>query len=247
MTTTLPSAYIERFRDSMPPSYRQQQTADEIRAHAQIVWRRGDEPAHAEIWTKRLNAIIVCVVTDDRPGVSSLVRATIAAHGIDVLAAQAYARSNERGLAEAVHFLWLSPTRDGADGVGEGDISHVSDSLSALLRGETDLGEVIERASTAPPSLPPPVVDVGIAEDTDAEGTILLTVDATDRVGLLATITSVLYVKEVSVLSSDLTTSGAMARARFHVVESDGAPLTKTRARDVANAVLDALNQGNAR
>src|SRR5882724_828878 len=101
---TLPPAFFENFRDSMPSAYRQQQSADEIRAHAQIVWRRGNEPAHAEIWTKRINAVVVCIVTDDRPGLSSLIRATIAAHGIDVLAAQAYCRKNEKERAEAVHF-----------------------------------------------------------------------------------------------------------------------------------------------
>jgi UTP:GlnB (protein PII) uridylyltransferase len=240
----VPSTFIDNFRDSMPPSYRQQQSADEIRAHAQIVFRRGDEPAHAEICTKQVNAIIVCIVTDDRPGLSSLIRATIAAHGIDVLAAQAYIRSNERGRAESVQFLWLSPTREGVErGVGEDEITNISESLSALLRGETDLGAVIERASSAPPSHPAPTVDVGLAEDVDAEGAILLTVDATDRPGLLMTITSVLYAKEVSVLSSDLTPSGCQARARFHVVESDGAALTQARAREVASAVLDALKR----
>jgi UTP:GlnB (protein PII) uridylyltransferase len=246
MTTTRPSTFFETFRDSMPPSYREQQSADEIRAHAQIVSRRGDAPAHAEIWTKRLNAIIVCVVTDDRPGLSSLVRATIAAHGIDVLAAQSYGRNNEQGRPEVVQFLWLSSTRDGIEnGVGEGEIANISGALSALLRGETDLGAVIERASTAPPSHPAPVVDVGFAEDVDAEGAVLLTVDATDRPGLLMAITSVLYAKQVSVLHSDLTTSGAQARARFHVVESDGAPLTSSRARDVAGALADALKQAD--
>jgi len=239
---TLPPAFIETFRESMPPSYRQQQSADEIRAHAQIVWRRGDEPAYAEIWTKRVNAVVVCIVTDDRPGLSSLIRATIAAHGIDVMAAQAYCRKNEKGQAEAVHFFWLSPKRDGAEGgVGEDDISNISVSLSALLRGQTDLGAIIERASMAPPSRPAPVVDVGFAEDVDAEGAVLLTVDATDRPGLLATITSVLYAKEVSVLASDVTTSGCVARARFHIVEADGAPLSQGRSREVASAVLDSL------
>ena len=112
--TTLPTEFIDRVRDSMPLSYRQQQSADEIRAHAQIVWRRGNEPAHAEIWAKRLNAIVACIVTDDRPGLSSLIRATIAAHGIDVLAAQAYCRNNEKGRAEAVHFFLAFPDARGS-------------------------------------------------------------------------------------------------------------------------------------
>jgi len=234
--------FVESFRDSMPSAYRQHQSADDIRTHAQIVWRRGNDPAHVEICNKKVNAVVACVVTDDRPGLASLIRATIAAHGIDILAAQAYCRNNEKGRAESVQFLWLSPVREGgASAVGEVEIANISSSLSALLRGETDLGSVIERASSAPPSNPPPVVDVVFAEDVDTEGAILLTVDATHSEGLMGTITSVLYAKEVSVLHSDLTTSGCLARARFHVVESDGAPLTQARAREVASAVLDAL------
>jgi UTP:GlnB (protein PII) uridylyltransferase len=246
MTTPRSSTSFEKFRDSMPPSYRQQQSADEILAHAQIVSRRGNAPAHAEIIAKRLNSIIVCVVTDDRPGLASLIRATIAAHGIDVVAAQCYSRDNEHGRREVVQFLWLSPIRDGIEnGVGEKEIADISASLSALLRGETDLGAVIERASSAPPSRPGFVVDVGVAEDVDDEGAVLLTIDAMDRPGLLVAITSVLYAKGVSVLHSDLTTSGAHARARFHVVAFDGTPLTPSRARDVAAALVDALHRAD--
>ena len=242
MMTTLPSTFVEKFRDSMPPSYRQTQSVDDIRQHAQIVWRRGNEPAHAEISARQTNAIVVCIVTDDRPGLSSLIRATIAAHGIDVIAAQSYLRNNEKGLPESVQFLWLSTTREGgASAVGEDEIVNISKSLSALLRGETDLGAVIERASTAPPSHPTPVVDVGFAEDVDTEGAILLTVDAVDRPGLLMAISSVLHAKSVNIIHSDVTTSGAQARARFQVVEADGSPLSQSRARNVSAAVLEAL------
>ncbi len=248
MTTTLPSTFVDAFRESMPPSYRQAQSVDDIRQHAQIVWRRGNEPAHAEISAKQVNAIVVCIVTDDRPGLSSLIRATIAAHDIDVLAAQSYLRNNEKGLPESVQFLWLSRTREGGAGaVGEGEIANISASLSALLRGETDLGAVIERASTAPPSRPATVVDVGFAEDVDTEGAILLNVDAVDRPGLLMAISTILQAKSVKIIHSDVTTSGAQARARFQIVEADGSPLTQTRARDLSTAVLEALKADERR
>jgi len=148
----MPPEFPARFRDSMPPSYRQHRSADEILEHAQIAWRRGEQPAHAEIWAKKRNAVVICVVTDDRPGLGSLVRATVAAHELNVSAEQMYTRSNERGGAEAVHFLWLGLTREGTDGpVSPEDIVELRSSLCALLRGETDLGAVIERVSSAPP------------------------------------------------------------------------------------------------
>src|SRR4051794_679919 len=96
-----PASFVEAFRASMPEAYRQQQNEAEIREHADIVWRRDDSPAHAEIWkTRPGQAVVVCLITDDRPGLLSLLCATIAAHGLDVLAAKVYTRFNERGRAE---------------------------------------------------------------------------------------------------------------------------------------------------
>jgi hypothetical protein len=151
----MPPEFVRTFCDSMPPSYRQHLSSQDILEHAEIAWRRGDELAHAEIWSKRPNAIVVCVVTDDRPGLAVLIRATVVAHELTVSAEQGYCRKNERGHSEAVHFLWLARTHEGNESaVLEGDISGLRDSLCQLLRGETDLDAVIERVSSAPP--PPP-------------------------------------------------------------------------------------------
>jgi hypothetical protein len=150
--TDMPPEFARAFRDSMPPSYRQHQSSQDIAAHAEIAWRRGEELAHAEIWSKRPNAIVVCVVADDRPGLAALIRATVVAHELNVSAEQSYCRTNERGRMEAVHFLWLARTHEGnSNAVLEQDISGLRESLCQLLRGETDLDAVIERVSSAPP------------------------------------------------------------------------------------------------
>ncbi len=237
----MPADFLVSFRESMPPSYRHQQNPDDIREHALIAWRRGDDPVHAEIWSKRLNSVVVCVVADDRPGLPSLIRATIAAHGFDVVAAQNYGRYNERGRPEAIHFLWLSPSLEAERGeVSEEDVASIAESVSALLRGQTDLGSVIERASTLPTS-PATSVDVSTTEDVESDGAILLTVDATDRQRLSEMIASLLSAKQVKVLSSDVTVSGSRARCRFHIVEADGSSLSQDRVRDIADAVQRAL------
>jgi UTP:GlnB (protein PII) uridylyltransferase len=240
-TLTMPPEFLASYADSMPNSYRQQQTAEEISEHARIVWRRGHEIVHAEIWQKRLNAVVICIVCDERPGLQALIRATIAAHGLDVLAAQVYQRKGALGRAEAVHFLWLSPKREGStDSIGDDDVARISESLGALLRGETDLGAVIERASLLPtPSRPP--IDVGYASHPNDDGALLLTVEADDRPGLLMTITTVLYAQKISVAHSEVTTVGKRARGRFQLLEADGTPLTDERATAVARAVHAAL------
>ena len=153
--TAMPPEFVRRFCDSMPPSYRQHQTNQDIVEHAEIAWRRGEELAHAEIWAKRSNAIVICLVAGNRPGLSALIRATVVAHDLNVSAEQSYCRTNDRGESEAVFFLWLAQTHDATDNaVLEADITGLRESLCQLLRGETDLDAVIERVSSAPP--PPP-------------------------------------------------------------------------------------------
>ena len=148
----MPPEFVRTFRDSMPPSYRHHQSYQDTLEHAEIAWRRGTELAHAEIWAKRPNAIVICVVADDSPGLSALIRATVAAHDLNVTAEQSYTRTNERGRPEAVHFLWLGPTHDRNDhAVLAEDIAGLRESLCQLLRGDTDLDAVIERVSSAPP------------------------------------------------------------------------------------------------
>lgn len=242
-TMTMPPEFLASYTDSMPSSYRQQQNAEEISEHARIVWRRGHELAHAEIWQKRLNAVVICIVCDDMPGLLALIRATIAAHGLDVLAAQMYLRKGDLGRSEAVHFLWLRPTREGStDTIVDEDVAQIAESLSALLRGETDLGAVIERASLIPtPSRPS--IGVGFASHPNEDGAILLTVEADDRPGLLMTITTALFAEKISVIHSEVTTSAKRAQGRFQLLEADGTPLTQARAGVVARAIHTALSK----
>jgi len=152
--TVMPPEFAIAFRDSMPPSYRQHhQSSQDVAEHAEIAWRRGEELAHAEIWSKRTNAIVICIVADDRPGLATLIRATVVAHELNISAEQGYCRKNERGRTEAVHFLWLARTHEGNENaVLEEDISGLRESLCQLLRGETDLDAVIERVSSTPPA-----------------------------------------------------------------------------------------------
>ena len=242
-TMTMPPEFLASYTDSMPNSYRQQQSADEISEHARIVWRRGHELAHAEIWQKRLNAVVICIVCDEVPGLLALIRATIAAHGLDVLAAQAYLRKGAINRNEAVHFLWLSPKREGSsDTIGDEDVAQIAEALGALLRGETDLGAVIERASLIPNSVRSPI-DVGFASHPNDDGAILLTVEAEDRPGLLMTITTALFAEKISVIHSEVKTSGKRAQGRFHLLEADSTPLTQDRASAVARAVHAALSK----
>lgn len=152
MMTSMPSEFVASFHQSMPEAYRHQHGADDVREHAQIVWRRGGAIAHAEIWSKRMSAVVVCIVSDERPELPTLIQATIAAHGLELQAAQAYCRSKLAGPKEAIHLLWVRSIRHGvnAAAIDADDVARLSHSLRSLLRGETDLDEVIDRESVPP-------------------------------------------------------------------------------------------------
>jgi len=150
--TSMPPEFVADFRQSMPEAYHHQHGSDDVREHAQIAWRRGAEVAHAEMWTKRMNVGVVCIVADDQPSLPTLIQATIAAHGLEVQAAQAYSRAKPPGPPEALHLVWVRPIRHGVatDGVNTDDIARIAASLKELMRGETDLGTVIDRESVPP-------------------------------------------------------------------------------------------------
>jgi UTP:GlnB (protein PII) uridylyltransferase len=84
----LPASFLETFGASMPATYQAQHSQAEVLEHARIVWNRRDKLAHVEpcLGDERGGAWI-CVVTDDRPGLLSLLSAAISAHSLDILAA----------------------------------------------------------------------------------------------------------------------------------------------------------------
>ena len=242
-TMTMPPEFLASYTDSMPNSYRQQQSADEISEHARIVWRRGHELAHAEIWQKRLNAVVICIVCDEVPGLLALIRATIAAHGLDVLAAQAYLRKGAINRNEAVHFSGSAPSAKArADTIGDEDVAQIAEALGALLRGETDLGAVIERASLIPNSARSPI-DVGFASHPNDDGAILLTVEADDRPGPAHDDHHRSFCRENQrdpLRGQDQRKAGARS---VSLLEADSTPLTQDRASAVARAVHAALSK----
>src|SRR5487761_2485748 len=93
---------------SMPRKYRQLFDPEAIRAHAEIVSRRGHRAAHAEIWRVfPPSGVAVCIAAEDAPGLLARIGAALVAHQLDVVAAQVYCRRRADGATEAVDFFWV--------------------------------------------------------------------------------------------------------------------------------------------
>src|SRR6185369_11877602 len=103
---------IEAFRTSMPDAYRLSHADDEIRRHAEAVGRRGDTLAHLELLASETEGVsTIVVVTDDRPGLLSVLSAAISAHSLDILGAKIYCRAREGRPDEAVDFFLVRPLK----------------------------------------------------------------------------------------------------------------------------------------
>jgi [protein-PII] uridylyltransferase len=226
----------------MPERYRASFDGDAVYEHAAIVARRGGFLVHLEIW-QRLpeGGVVLCVVADDRPGLLSLVSASLVVHDIDVVSVKAYTRTHpETGRPEAVDFLWVRRQSPSPLRFEQADVAQIGDVLGALIGGEATVKSIL-RNDRLPPraqlDAPTRVTFEGTADD----GPNVLTVETVDRPGLLLTITQALYRAGVQIVASEVATRDGRVADRFTIVERDGSPIGESRRRSVQKEVASAM------
>lgn len=229
------------FRASMPASYRRAHGWGAIQEHAAIVSRRGEAVVHLEVWRVR-RGTVVAIVTDDRAGGLAMMSAAIATAGFDILVAEAFRRVRSGKPAEAVALFELRRPHDaGAVPLTTEDLAPIEHELRSLFLGETGAERLLQRnAPTLPPG-PQASPEVTFADDDDDA---ILLVEARDRPGLLATITSTLTAESTRIVDSEVVTVDGRVRDRFQLAESDGGPLSAARRATIARAVLSAIEVG---
>jgi|RhiMethySRZTD1v2_1073278.scaffolds.fasta_scaffold49534_2 [protein-PII] uridylyltransferase len=233
---------LARFCISMPSPYRLEYSDEEIREHAAIVERRGGSLAHVEplLHTSRAGQWL-CIVTDDRPGLLSLLSAALSAHSLDILTAKVYCRLRPGSLAEAVDFFGVRAVRSEVDlELTAGLLSSLENSIEALLRGELSVDALEKRAA---PSARPRRQSPATAYFDDAADADILIVQALDHPGLLLKITLTLFREGLTVRRSNVATLGHLARDEFELSEIDGSPLTDARKTSVIRGVMATLSR----
>ncbi|MDP9148406.1 MAG: hypothetical protein M3O36_00475 [Myxococcota bacterium] len=240
-TMTTPPA-TDRFLASMPRQYRERYENGAAAEHAAIVARRVDGAVHAEIWRELPGGgAIVCVVADDRPGLLSLITAALASEKMDIAGAQAYTRAlADGGGAEAVDLLWLRRSGGSLTPIRARDIARVVYVLRGLVAGERTPESFARRSRPTPASTPGAPTRVAFDEVRDA-GHAVLTVETSDRPGLLLAVTLALFRAQVQIIASEATTRDGRVLDRFTVAEHDGSPLRPERHGFVETAVASAL------
>jgi [protein-PII] uridylyltransferase len=232
------SEHANRFLESMPAAYRNAFLDADVEEHAQIVGERGSDIARAVVWrTLPQGLAILCVVTEDRPGLVAQVSSAFLAHALDVRAAQIYCRAQGEGL-EAVDFFWL---RNVSGGTPE------QSRLEACTR---TIRELLESASSAPELAQPSTARDGsarvdFAPDPSAPDHYEVVLEARDFPGLLHTVARLMHQHGLEVSRCEIRTEDGVARDRFFVASFNGAPAeTQLRAfRSALLGVIDAVGK----
>jgi UTP:GlnB (protein PII) uridylyltransferase len=225
------------FVSSMPDAYAEQHPVEEVRAHAGIVSRRSGAVVHIEGCPGSNEAgepgTWLCVVTDDRPGLLSLLSAAIAAHSLDILSARVYTRSRPGSPDEAVDLFSVRRLGPRNGPIAITDLASIRKAMVALLRGELPV-ERLERhaADTSKPGGHPETAVYFHSAEPD-----LLLVQTADHPGLLLEITLTIFRERLSIIRSHITTIAGLAHDEFQLAEIDGSPLSEAR-RD---AVIEKL------
>jgi [protein-PII] uridylyltransferase len=238
----LPWALVDEFSSSMPDSYRVLFDPRTIRQHCSIVSRRGIQIAHVEVWRVLPDrSAAICVVAEDRPDLLPAVAAALVSHGLDVITALAFSRTNRTiGRTEAVEILWVRWVH-AADkpSLGEAEARSIGAVVTAMLEGRISIEDIA--SCRANQDLHHEAATCVRFDEVDEDGRAVLIVEAPDRTGILLTIALQVFLHGARVARSLVRTVGQRAYNRFQIAELNGEPLTVERRERIRSAVQASL------
>ncbi len=235
---------------SMPTSYREAFDDEAMVAHAGIVERRRRDASatRVELWRDLPERVVaICIVADDRPGLLSQISAALVALEIDVVTAHAYCRARSDGTQEAIDLLWIrrvARANGAIASIRARDVAAIGDMVDALVREDPNVAPTVDLPR--PPPSPRAATRV-LFESTANDGTMVLTVEATDRPGLLLVVTKAIFRAGLQILGLRATSEEGRATDRFHLAELDGKPLVQARLLTLQVEILSALEHGSDR
>ncbi|WP_242344038.1 [protein-PII] uridylyltransferase [Anaeromyxobacter terrae] len=184
----------------------------------------------------------------DRPGLLATVAGVLAAHRIDIQAAEVFSTAEDPGLGwlagRALDVFELRGPEEGAVEPARWRAARAD--LARVLAGEESLDALLARRLRASslPEKPLPRVPTKIVIDNDSARThSVVDVFTADRVGLLHTLARTFYELNLSVDLARISTEGHRASDAFYVRTPDGAPLEGERAARVVAALTAALSR----
>lgn len=233
---------VAQFIASMPYAYRVLHDEAQTTTHAQIAARRGRSLVRVESFEGPGSSPALrwlCIVTDDRHGLLSLIASVILSHSLDIVSARAYCRDRPGAPPEAMDLFAVRALQP-QEAALDLDTRSIEQSIEALLKGETDLDQLAHHAApTSPPPLAKRNVESRVYFASDHEDRLI--VESPDRSGLLLAMTLAMLRERLTIQSSNLSTSGGVVRDEFQLTEFDGSRLSSERRHTIARRLTELL------
>jgi [protein-PII] uridylyltransferase len=249
--------FLDAFVAGMPKFYLVAHEGPVVAAHAAIARRRGAAPAIVGLAPKKHpDAMTLCVVAADRPGLLAKIAAALAANRLEILTAHIFVRPlslGELGGSEIEAVDLFDVRRSAREGdeasapLGEKERARLEADLQSLLRGDVDPQKLLEerRGGGTFRERPSPAVETEIEIDDRASRRFtVIDVYAKDRPGLLFTIANALHGLGLSIARSKIATEGARAADSFYVTEFDGTKVgSPSRYDEIKRSVAAAIER----
>jgi len=205
-------------------------------AHLRLVARIESVPVATELFHHPdLGSSDLVVVTQDVPGLFSLIAGTLAAHGVNIISAQIATRAD--GVAIDT-FQVNDPTGEAVTSAAQW--GRTLDALAAVLTNEQSVETLLERRRAGGRAAPPGEAKPKIAVDNRlSDEYTVIEVKCPDRLGLLYLITRTLSALDLDIASARIATEIDQALDTFYVLDRKGRRLEDPEAIEHARAALE--------
>lgn len=234
----------------MPPEYARAFDRETVQYHASLVQDRAPKEVRVALCNRSSSSEVqLCVITEDEPGLLSVVCAALVTHQLDIRSAQIFARKRSGHRDEAIDFFWVRPMRpESPFQIDEARVQLVQNTLTQFLgRAEPTSPETSPPHSRRTPTVRPPAfraqektLNLYFEPRALAEGRTVLIVEAPDTERLLLTITRTIAKEKLDILASEISTQDDWVHDSFTLADQ-GAPLTDSKRDHLLAALQQSL------